>query len=30
VACVQIIETSYRSSGEGGRELPLPVDVTVL
>jgi predicted dehydrogenase len=30
VACVQIIETSYRSSAEGGRELPLAIDVTVL
>jgi predicted dehydrogenase len=27
VACVQIIETCYRSSAEGSRELPLPVDV---
>src|SRR3954471_8713117 len=30
VACVQIIETSYRSSAEASRELPLPVDVTTL
>ncbi|HYV65634.1 MAG TPA: Gfo/Idh/MocA family oxidoreductase, partial [Myxococcales bacterium] len=27
VACVQIIETCYRSSAEGSRELPLPMDV---
>jgi predicted dehydrogenase len=27
VACVQIIETCYRSSAEGSRELPLAVDV---
>ncbi|HYZ88448.1 MAG TPA: Gfo/Idh/MocA family oxidoreductase [Myxococcales bacterium] len=27
VACVQIIETCYRSSAEGSRELPLPLDV---
>jgi predicted dehydrogenase len=27
VACVQIIETCYRSSAEGSRELPLTVDV---
>jgi len=27
VACVQIIETCYRSSAEGSRELPLPIDV---
>jgi len=30
VACVQIIETCYRSSAEGSRELPLAVDVTSL
>jgi len=30
VACVQIIETSYRSSAEASRELPLPIDVTTL
>ena len=30
VACVQIIETSYRSSAEGGREMPLPLDVVAL
>jgi len=30
VACVQIIETCYRSSAEGSRELPLAVDVTAL
>jgi predicted dehydrogenase len=30
VACVQIIETCYRSSAEGSRELPLPLDVTAL
>jgi predicted dehydrogenase len=30
VACVQIIETCYRSSAEGSRELPLPLDVTRL
>jgi len=28
VACVQIIETCYRSSAENSRELPLPIDVT--
>ncbi|MBS2025949.1 MAG: Gfo/Idh/MocA family oxidoreductase [Deltaproteobacteria bacterium] len=28
VACVQIIETCYRSSAEGCRELPLTIDVT--
>jgi predicted dehydrogenase len=28
VACVQIIETCYRSSAEGSRELPLSLDVT--
>jgi predicted dehydrogenase len=27
VGCVQIIETCYRSSAEGCRELPLPLDV---
>jgi predicted dehydrogenase len=27
VACVQIIETCYRSSAEASRELPLPLDV---
>ncbi len=27
VGCVQIIETCYRSSAEGCRELPLPIDV---
>src|SRR5216683_2344797 len=26
VACVQIIETCYRSNAEGSRELPLPLD----
>jgi predicted dehydrogenase len=30
VACVQIIETCYRSSAEGSRELPLAVDVSAL
>jgi predicted dehydrogenase len=30
VACVQIIETCYRSSAEGSRELPLAVDVAAL
>ena len=30
VACIQIIETCYRSSAEGSRELPLAVDVTSL
>lgn len=30
VACVQIIETCYRSSAEGCRELALPVDVLAL
>jgi predicted dehydrogenase len=30
VACIQIIETCYRSSAEGSRELPLAVDVTAL
>jgi len=30
VACVQIIETCYRSSAEGSRELPLPLDVLEL
>jgi predicted dehydrogenase len=30
VACIQIIETAYRSSAEGCRELPLPLDVTRL
>jgi predicted dehydrogenase len=30
VACIQIIETAYRSSAEGCRELPLPLDVTSL
>jgi hypothetical protein len=30
VACVQIIETSYRSSREQSRELPLSLDVTKL
>ena len=30
VACIQIIETAYRSSAEGCRELPLPLDVTQL
>ncbi len=30
VACIQIIETAYRSSGEGSRELPLALDVTAL
>ena len=30
VACIQIIETAYRSSAEGCRELPLSLDVTAL
>ena len=30
VACIQIIETCYRSSAEGSRELPLSVDVGAL
>src|SRR5713226_16353 len=30
VACVQIIETCYRSNAEGSRELPLPLDVAAL
>jgi predicted dehydrogenase len=30
VACVQIIETCYRSSAEGCRELPLTLDVNAL
>jgi predicted dehydrogenase len=30
VACIQIIETAYRSSADGCRELPLPLDVTAL
>src|SRR3954467_12081952 len=30
VACVQIIETDYRSSAESCRELPLPIDVLKL
>jgi predicted dehydrogenase len=30
VACIQIIETCYRSSAEGSRELPLSVDVSAL
>src|SRR5947209_18265412 len=30
VACIQIIETSYRSNAEGCRELPLPLDVSAL
>ena len=30
VACVQIIETAYRSNAEGCRELPLPLDVLAL
>jgi predicted dehydrogenase len=30
VACIQIIETCYRSSAEGSRELPMAVDVTAL
>jgi predicted dehydrogenase len=30
VACIQIIETCYRSSAEGSRELPLGVDVRSL
>jgi predicted dehydrogenase len=30
VACIQIIETAYRSSAEGCRELPLPIEVTAL
>src|SRR4051812_25316866 len=30
VACVQIIETCYRSNAEGSRELPLSLDVTAL
>ena len=27
LACIQIIETCYRSNAEGCRELPLPIDV---
>jgi len=30
VACIQIIETCYRSSADGSRELPLTVDVSAL
>ena len=30
VACIQIIETCYRSSAEGSRELPLSLDVMAL
>jgi predicted dehydrogenase len=30
VACIQIIETCYRSSAEGCRELALPIDVLAL
>ena len=30
VACIQIIETCYRSSAEGSRELPLALDVTAI
>jgi predicted dehydrogenase len=30
VACIQVIETCYRSSAEGSRELPLALDVTAL
>ena len=30
VACIQIIETCYRSSAEGSRELPLAIYVTAL
>jgi predicted dehydrogenase len=30
VACIQIIETAYRSSAEGCRELPLQMEVTAL
>jgi predicted dehydrogenase len=30
VACIQIIETAYRSSAEGCRELSLPIEVTAL
>jgi predicted dehydrogenase len=30
VACIQIIETCYRSNAEGGRELPLALDVSTL
>ncbi len=30
VACIQIIETCYRSNAEGCRELPLPLDVLAL
>src|SRR3954465_9430695 len=30
VGCVQIMETAYRSSAEGCRELPLPIDVLTL
>lgn len=30
VACIQIIETCYRSSAEGSRELPLPLDATAI
>jgi predicted dehydrogenase len=28
VACIQVIENCYRSSAEGSKELPLPLDVT--
>jgi predicted dehydrogenase len=27
VACIQVIESCYRSSAEGSKELPLPIDV---
>ena len=30
VACIQIIETAYRSSAEQSRELALPLDVETL
>ena len=30
VACIQVIETCYRSSADGSRELPLALDVTTL
>jgi hypothetical protein len=30
VACIQIIETAYRSNAEGCREMPLTLDVTQL
>jgi hypothetical protein len=30
VGCIQIIETCYRSTAEGSRELPLSLDVMAL